>query len=238
MQELCKKNVKKLQKRFFPYICGMEDKRLKVLIACEYSGAVRDEFIKLGHDAMSCDLLPTDKPGPHYQGDVFDIINDGWDIMIAFPPCTHLALSGAAWFEEKKKDGRQNEALEFVKKLMLAPIDKIAIENPMGIISSRLKKYDQIIQPYYFGDPYQKSTCLWLKNLPPLKSTNIVDKGGFKEWVDKKTGRKKKQPLWFFEALNKGSDRWKIRSQTFPGIAKAMADQWSKPGVIQKSLYL
>ena len=216
----------------------MEDKRLKVLIACEYSGAVRDEFIKLGHDAMSCDLLPTDVPGPHYQGDVFDIINDGWDLMIAFPPCTHLALSGSRWFEEKIKDGRQNEALEFVKKLMLAPIDKIAIENPIGIISSRIRKYDQIIQPYQFGDPYQKSTCLWLKNLPVLVSTNVVQKGGFKEWISKKTGRKKKQPIWFYEALNKGSDRWKIRSQTFPGIAKAMAEQWSKPGIVQKSLYL
>ena len=211
---------------------------LKVLIACEYSGAVRDEFIKLGHNAMSCDLLPTDKPGPHYQGDVFDIINDGWDIMIAFPPCTHLALSGAMHFEKNRLDGRQDEALEFIKKLMLAPIDKIAIENPIGIISTRIKKHDQIIQPYQFGDPFQKSTCLWLKNLPPLKSTNIVDKGGFKEWVCKKTGRKKKQPLWYYEALNNKDQRWKVRSQTFMGIAKAMADQWSVPGIIQKTLYL
>jgi hypothetical protein len=238
VQVFCKKNVKNLQKRFYPYICCMEDKRLKVLIACEYSGAVRDEFIKLGHDAMSCDLLPTDKPGPHYQGDVFDIINDGWDLMIAFPPCTHLALSGAMHFEKKRLDGRQDEALEFVKALMLAPIDKIAIENPIGIISSKIRKQDQIIQPYHFGDPYQKSTCLWLKNLPPLFSTNVVDKGGFKEWIDKKTGKKKKQPLWYYEALSKGADRWKLRSQTFPGIARAMAEQWSKPGVIQKSLYL
>jgi hypothetical protein len=209
---------------------------MRVLIACEYSGAVRDEFIKLGHDAMSCDLLPTDVPGPHYEGDVFDIINDGWDMMIAFPPCTHLALSGAMHFEKKRADGRQQEGLDFVKKLMLAPIDKIAIENPMGIISSHIRPYDQIIQPYEFGDSFQKSTCLWLKNLPLLTPTNIVSKGEFFEWTDKKTGKKKSQPLWYYEALSKGKDRWKIRSQTFQGIAKAMAEQWSKPGIIQAKL--
>jgi len=209
---------------------------MRVLIACEYSGAVRDEFIKLGHDAMSCDLLPTDAPGPHYEGDVFDIINDGWDMMIAFPPCTHLALSGAAWFEQKIKDGRQEQGLQFVRDLMNANIPKIAIENPMGIISSRIKKYDQIIQPYYFGDPFQKSTCLWLKGLQPLKRTKVVHCGEFKQWIDKKTGKKKKQPLWFFEALSQGDLRWKIRSQTFPGIAKAMAEQWSQPQMIQTKL--
>jgi len=209
---------------------------MRVLIACEYSGAVRDEFIKLGHDAMSCDLLPTDAPGPHYQGDVFDIINDGWDMMIAFPPCTHLALSGAMHFEKKRLDGRQEEGLQFVRDLMNANIPKIAIENPIGIISSRIKKYDQIIQPYYFGDPFQKSTCLWLKGLQPLKRTNVVNCGEFKEWVDKKTGKKKRQPLWFFEALSQGDLRWKIRSQTFPGIAKAMAEQWSQPQMIQTKL--
>lgn len=210
---------------------------MRVLIACEYSGAVRDEFIRLGHDAMSCDLLPTDVSGPHYEGDVFDIINDGWDMMIAFPPCTHLALSGAMHFEKKRADGRQQEGLDFVKKLMLAPIDKIAIENPMGIISSHIRPYDQIIQPYEFGDSFQKSTCLWLKNLPLLVPTDIVAKGEFFEWTDKKTGKKKRQPLWFYEALSKGKDRWKIRSQTFPGIAKAMAEQWSKPGIIQSKLF-
>lgn len=208
---------------------------MKVLIACEYSGAVRDEFIKLGYDAMSCDLLPTDVPGPHYEGDVFDIINDGWDMMIAFPPCTHLALSGAPHFEKKRQDGRQQEALDFVKGLMLAPIEKIAIENPLGIISSNIRPHDQVIQPYEFGDPFQKSTCLWLKNLPKLTPTNIVSKGEFKEWIDKK-GVKKRQPLWYYEALSKGKERWKIRSQTFPGIAKAMAEQWSKPGLIQGKL--
>ena len=209
---------------------------MRVLVACEYSGAVRDEFIKLGHDAMSCDLLPTDVPGPHYTGDVFDIINDGWDMMIAFPPCTHLALSGAAWFEEKIKDGRQKEAIDFVKALMSAPIDKIAIENPLGVIPNYIRPYDQIIQPYMFGDAFQKSTCLWLKNLPLLKPTKIVSKGEFFEWIDKKTGKKKRQPLWFYKALKEGKDRWKIRSQTFPGIAKAMANQWSKPGLIQGKL--
>ena len=210
---------------------------MRILIACEYSGAVRDEFIKLGHDAVSCDLLPTDVPGPHYQGDVFDIINDGWDVMIAFPPCTHLALGGSQWFAEKQKDGRQDEALQFVRDLMNADIPKIAIENPIGIISSRIRKYGQIIQPWMFGDPFQKSTCLWLKNLPPLIATDIVSKGEFKEWIDKKTGKKKRQPIWFFEALSQGDLRWKIRSQTFPGIAKAMAQQWSNPGIIQSKLF-
>ena len=210
---------------------------MKVLVACEYSGAVRDEFIKLGHDAVSCDLLPTDVPGPHYEGDVFDIINDGWDIMIAFPPCTHLALSGSQWFEEKRKDGRQAEALQFVRDLMNAPIDKIAIENPLGIISSQIKKHDQIIQPWQFGDSFQKSTCLWLKNLPPLIATNIVEKGEFKEWIGK-NGKKKRQAMWYLDSLSKGKERWKIRSQTFQGIAQAMAEQWSKPGIIQGKLNL
>jgi len=209
---------------------------MKVLIACEYSGAVRDEFIKLGHDAMSCDLLPTDSPGPHYEGDVFDIINDGWDIMIAFPPCTHLALSGSQWFKEKIADGRQQEALQFVRDLMNAPIEKIAIENPIGIISTQIRKYDQIIQPYYFGDPFQKSTCLWLKGLQPLIATDVVDKGEFKEWIDKKTGKKKRQATWYAETWGKGDFRWKIRSQTFPGIARAMAEQWSGPQLIQGKL--
>lgn len=209
---------------------------MRVLIACEYSGAVRDEFIKLGHDAMSCDLLPTDVPGPHYQGDVFDIINDGWDLMIAFPPCTHLALSGSQWFAEKQKDGRQDEALQFVRDLMNADIPKIAIENPIGIISSRIRKYDQIIQPYMFGDPFQKSTCLWLNNLPKLIPTNIVEKGEFIEWISKK-GKKKRQAMWYYDALVSKEETWKLRSKTFPGIAKAMADQWSKPGLIQAKLF-
>ena len=208
---------------------------MKVLIACEYSGAVRDEFIKLGHDAISCDLLPTDKPGPHYEGDVFDIIYKSWDLMVAFPPCTHLALSGAQWFPKKIQDGRQQAAIDFVKKLMLAPIDKIAIENPMGVIPNYIRPYDQVIQPYEFGDPYQKTTCLWLKNLPKLKPTNIVGQGEFYKWIDKK-GKKKRQPLWYMKALI-DKDTAKTRSETFPGIAKAMANQWSKPGIIQGKLF-
>jgi len=200
--------------------------KLRVLVACEYSGSVRDAFRALGHDAMSCDLLPTDIPGPHYQGDVFDIIEEGFDIMVAHPPCTHLAVSGARWFKHKQKE--QKEALEFVQRLMDAPIPHIAIENPVSIISSRIRKPEQIIQPWMFGDPFQKTTCLWLKNLPGLEPTKIVDKGEFFEWTDKKTGKKKRQAVWYKEAWSKGDLRWKIRSKTFQGIADAMADQWSK----------
>jgi site-specific DNA-cytosine methylase len=140
---------------------------MKILIACEYSGRVRDAFRDRGHDAVSCDLLPTDAPGPHYQGDVSDILDDGWDMMIAFPPCTHLAVSGARWFKEKQADGRQQAALDFVRLLLDAPIDKIAIENPVSIISSHIRKPDQTIQPWQFGHGETKRTCLWLKNLAP-----------------------------------------------------------------------
>lgn len=198
---------------------------MKVLIACEYSGTVRDAFIKLGHDAISCDILPTDALGPHYQGDIFDIIDNGFDLMIAHPPCTHLAVSGARHFHKKQKE--QAEALDFVRKLMNANIKHIAIENPVSIISSKIRKPDQIIQPWMFGDPFQKTTCLWLKNLPKLEATKIVDKGQFFEWVDKKTGKKKRQASWDIEAFKKGNNRGKIRSKTFQGIADAMASQWS-----------
>lgn len=200
--------------------------KLRVLVACEYSGSVRDAFRALGHDAMSCDLLPTDVPGPHHQGDVFEVINDGFDLMVAHPPCTHLAVSGARWFKHKQNE--QKEALEFVQRLMDAPIRHIAIENPVSIISSRIRRPEQIIQPWMFGDPFQKTTCLWLKNLPGLEPTKIVDKGEFFEWTDKKTGKKKRQAVWYKEAWSKGDLRWKIRSKTFQGIANAMADQWSK----------
>jgi hypothetical protein len=143
---------------------------MKVLVACEYSGIVRDEFIALGHDAMSCDLLPTEKPGPHYMGDVFDIINDGWDLMIAHPPCTYLSVSGMHWTTRGLRDPQLTEdALAFVQKLMDAPIERIAVENPISVISSRIRKPNQIIQPWWFGDDASKKTCLWLKNLPPLK---------------------------------------------------------------------
>lgn len=180
---------------------------MRVLIACEYSGTVRDAFIGNGHDAMSCDLLPTDKNGPHYQGSVFDIINDGWDLMVAHPPCTHLAVSGARWFKDKVNE--QQQALDFVRKLMECDIPKICIENPISIISSRIRKPDQIIQPWMFGHGETKATCLWLKNLPLLTPTNIVE------------GREPKVHL-----LPPSPDRWKIRSKTYDGIAKAMAEQW------------
>lgn len=181
----------------------------KVLVACEYSGTVRDAFIAMGHDAMSCDLLPTDAEGPHYQGNVFDVINDGWDIMIAHQPCTHLAVSGARHFAAKKASGVQDEALAFVQALMDAPINQIAIENPISIISSRIRKPDQIIQPWQFGHGETKSTCLWLKNLPNLMPTDIVD--GRSDRIHKMPP----SPL-----------RWKLRSTTYKGIAKAMAQQW------------
>ena len=180
---------------------------MKILIACEYSGVVRDAFIKRGHDAMSCDILPTDVPGPHYQGDVMDIINDGWDLMIAHPPCTHLAVSGARWFKEKQQE--QQQALEFVRNLLNASIPKVALENPISIISSRIRKPDQIIQPWQFGHGETKATCLWLKDLPKLMPTNIV------------SGREAR-----IHKLPPTPDRWKLRSTTYQGIADAMAQQW------------
>jgi len=181
---------------------------MRILVACEFSGTVRDAFIRKGHDALSCDLLPTEQPGPHYQGDVLDILGDGWDIMIAHPPCTHLAVSGARWFNGKKRE--QIEALNFVRALLEAPIDKIALENPVSVISSKIRKPDQIIQPWQFGHGETKKTCLWLKNLPPLTPTNIVE------------GREAR-----IHKLPPSADRWKKRSKTFKGIADAMANQWS-----------
>jgi hypothetical protein len=193
---------------------------LKVLIACEYSGTVRDAFIKKGHDAISCDLLPTDSPGPHYQGDVFDILDDSFDLMIAHPPCTHLAVSGAAWFKYKEKE--QKEALEFVQRLLDAPIEKIALENPVSVISTRIRKPNQIIQPWQFGEPFSKKTCLWLKNLEPLKHTEIVDKGEVTTYASGRT-----MPTWYADAWKlPPAERAKLRSKTFQGIADAMADQW------------
>mgnify|MGYP003645688792 CR=1 FL=1 len=184
---------------------------MRVLIACEYSGRVRDAFARMGHDATSCDMLPTDEPGKHYQGDVTDILGDGWDMMVAFPPCTHLAVSGARWFKEKRADGRQQAALDFVRLLMDAPIDKIAIENPVSIISSHIRKPDQTIQPWQFGHGETKRTCLWLKNLPKLTPTDIVE------------GRE--QRIW---KMPPSADRWKFRSQTYAGIAQGMAEQWGE----------
>jgi len=189
---------------------------MKVLIACEYSGVVRDAFINNGHDAMSCDLLPTDVPGNHYHGNVFDVINDGWDLMIAHPPCTHLAVSGARWFKDKVKE--QAESLEFVRRLMDAPINRIAIENPISIISSRIRKPEQIIQPWMFGHPEAKATCLWLKGLPTLSATDVLTKPECGYWSNQTPSGQNK--------LGPSKDRWKERSKTYQGIAIAMANQW------------
>jgi hypothetical protein len=202
---------------------------MKVLIACEFSGTVREAFAKLGHNAWSCDIEPTDIPGQHYQGDVMDILADGWDMLIAFPPCTHLAVSGARHFEQKRKDGRQQQGIDFFMQMINAPIEKISVENPVGIMSSIHKKPSQIIQPWQFGHEAQKTTCLWLKNLPNLKHTNIVGKGDF---YTTPTG--KKMPSWMSDPVGAdgkklaygSSEIKKVRNKTFQGIADAMADQW------------
>jgi hypothetical protein len=180
---------------------------MKILIACEYSGRVRDAFKAKGHDAWSCDMLPTDAPGQHIQGDVLSILSDGWDMMIAHPPCTHLAVSGARWFKYKQEE--QKEALSFVKSLLDANIPQIALENPISIISSKIRKPDQIIQPWQFGHGETKSTCLWLKNLPLLVPTDIVE------------GRANN-----IHKMAPSPDRWKKRSLTYSGIAEAMSEQW------------
>jgi hypothetical protein len=205
---------------------------MKVLIACEFSGAVRDAFIGGGHEAMSCDLLPTEVPGPHYQGSVLDIINDGWDLMIAHPPCTYLTLTGNKWFKPEFADRfptrhqDRQDAIDFFMTLANAPIPKIAIENPIGVMSSRYKKPNQIIQPWQYGFPTTKATCLWLKGLPNLVPTNVVSKG---EVVISKSGNRMSR--WYYETSKlplKGGVRAKARSVTFQGIADAMADQWGK----------
>ena len=196
---------------------------MRLLIACEYSGTVRDAFIRRGHDAMSCDLLPTDAPGPHYQGDVADIINDGWDMMIAHPPCTYLSVSGMHWTARGLRDPKLTEdALAFVQRLMDAPIERIAIENPISVISSRIRKPDQIINPWQFGHDASKRTCLWLKNLPLLVPTEIIEPrivNGKKRWANQTDSGQNRLPP--------SEDRWKIRSETYEGIANAMAKQWS-----------
>ena len=200
---------------------------MRVLVACEYSGTVRDAFIRAGHYAASCDLLPSESPlGDHFQCNVLDILDHDWDLMIAHPPCTHLAVSGARWFKDKQQE--QQEALEFVRQLLAAPIPRIALENPVSIISSRIRKPDQTIQPWQFGDEAQKTTCLWLKDLPPLIPTKIVGKG---EFYTSPSG--KKLPSWYGDTVVDGKKiGWntpeikKIRSKTFKGIADAMASQW------------
>ena len=186
--------------------------KVRVLVACEFSGVVRDAFINEGHFAMSCDLLPSETEGPHHQGDVLDLINldtGPWDLMIAFPPCTNLAVSGARWFKEKEIE--QLRDLEFIRALMNAPIPMIAIENPVSVISTQIRKPDQIIQPWQFGHGETKATCLWLSNLPKLQPTNIVE------------GRDDR-----IHRMPPGPNRARDRSRTYPGIAQAMAEQWGQ----------
>lgn len=189
---------------------------MRVLIACEFSGTVRRAFRAYGHDAWSCDVLPAEDGGEHLLGDVRRWLKADWDLLIAHPPCTHLAVSGARWFAEKRQE--QEEALRFVYDMLVAPVPQIAVENPVSVISSRVRKPDQVIQPHQFGHPEFKATCLWLKNLPALTPTNqlaLPEKGS---------------ALW--KAWNKvhrappGVDRWKERSRTYQGIAAAMAEQW------------
>lgn len=197
---------------------------MRVLIGCESSGTVRDAFMHAGHDAMSCDMLPTQKPGQHYQGDLRDVLYDGWDLMIAHPPCTYLSVSGMHWTTRGLRDPKLTEdALEFAKLLLDAPIDRIAIENPVSIISSRIRKPDQIIQPFQFGHDASKKTCLWLKGLPPLRPTEFVEPrmvGGKPRWANQTDSGQNKLPP--------SKDRWRLRSQTYQGIADAMAAQWGK----------
>lgn len=182
---------------------------MNVLVACEYSGAVRRAFRNLGHNAWSCDLLPADDRSEyHFQGDVTDFLDMDWHLMIAHPPCTHLAVSGARWFKDKQQE--QKDALEFVQLLMDAPIPRICIENPVSVISSKIRKPDQVIQPWQYGHGETKATCLWLKNLPKLVPTNIVE------------GREAR-----VHKLPPSPDRWKLRSTTYEGIAAAMAQQWN-----------
>lgn len=191
---------------------------MRILIACEYSAIERTAFEQKGHDVWSCDLEDTEVPGNHIKGDVLEILNDGWDMLIGHPPCTYLANSGARWNQHRRD--LQDEAVEFVQALMDAPITHIAIENPIGVLSSRIRPPDQIIQPWQFGHGETKATCLWLKNLPTLKPTDIVP------------GREHR-----IHRMSPGPDRQKERSRSYTGIAAAMADQWSRPLFVQKSLY-
>ena len=197
---------------------------MKVLIACEYSGTVRDAFIAAGHDAMSCDLLPSDAPGPHYLGDVRDVLGDGWDLMIAHPPCTYLAVSGMHRTARGLRDPQLTEdALDFVRMLLAAPVPRIAVENPVSVISTRIRRPDQIIQPWQYGHDASKTTCLWLHGLPALRPTQIVEPrivDGRKRWGNQTdTGQNRLSP---------SPDRWKRRSVTYAGIAAAMAAQWGR----------
>lgn len=196
---------------------------MRVLVACEYSGTVRDAFIRAGHYAMSCDLLPSESTiGDHYQGNVLDILDHEWDLMIAHPPCTYLCSSGLHWNKRKPERAQHTEeALDFVRTLLDAPIPKIALENPIGCISTRIRKPTQTIQPYHFGDDASKSTCLWLKGLPYLLPTDFVEPrivNGKRRWANQTDSGQNRLPP--------SPDRWKIRSETYVGIANAMAKQW------------
>jgi len=184
---------------------------VRVLVACEFSGVVRDAFLAQGHDAWSCDLLPSERPGRHIQDDVRTVLADGWDLMVAHPPCTHLAVSGARWFKDKQAE--QAEALDFVRTLLAASIPRIALENPVSILSTRIRKPDQVIQPWQYGHPETKATCLWLHGLSPLRPTDVVP------------GREAR-----VHRMAPGPNRWRERSRTYPGIAKAMAQQWGDAG--------
>ena len=183
---------------------------MKVLVACEFSGRVRDAFTALGHDAMSCDLLDTESPGKHFKGDVLDILNQNWDLVIAFPPCTDLCVSGARWFEKKRQDGSQQRSIDFFMQFVHCNAKRVAIENPVGIMSTKYRKPDQVIQPWMFSHGETKATCLWLRNLPPLVPTDIV------------VGREQK--VW---KMGPSPERAKMRSLTYTGVASAMASQWS-----------
>lgn len=191
---------------------------MRVLIACETSGRVRDAFIAAGHDAVSCDVLPTDSPGPHIEGDVLPHLADGWDMIVAFPPCTHLAVSGARHFAAKRADGRQAEGVAFFLAIAAAPVARLAIENPVGIMSSLYRKPDQIIQPWQFGHDASKTTCLWLRGLPPLVPTDVLTMPERGVWANQTPSGQNR--------LGPSPDRWKQRSATYPGIAAAMATQW------------
>lgn len=198
---------------------------MKILVACEESQAVTTELRKLDHEAFSCDIEPCGGAHPewHLQQDVTPLLDEAWDMLIAFPPCTHLAVSGAAWFEQKRKDGRQQQGIDFFMQFANANVPKIAIENPVGVMSTQWRKPDQIIQPYEYGDAFSKKTCLWLKGLPLLQGTELVDKG---ERVTYKSG--KSMPKWYADAFKlPPKERAKVRSRTFTGIAKAMALQWA-----------
>lgn len=200
---------------------------MRVLIGCEFSGTVRDEFRKLGYNAWSCDLLPTESPGPHFQEDLLGLLarDPHWDLLIAFPPCTYLCSSGMHWTTRGLRDPQLTEdALAFVRSILAAPVPRVALENPIGCISTRIRKPDQKLHPFQFGHPESKTTCLWLKNLPPLVPTCVLPLPPSGRWNNQtKSGQNK---------LGPSADRWKLRSKTYPGIAKATAEQWGSLGAL------